>query len=60
MNYGHLEGMVNLLTWSKAAETIEEILGMELVPDVFRDNFSLPRLNTLEVVDPRRHEWLSE
>ena len=40
--------MVNLVT-CKAAETIEEIVGIKLDPDVFRNNFSLPRLNTLEV-----------
>ena len=45
---GHLEGMVNLLT-CKASETIEEILGMQLVSDTFRNNFSLPRLNILNV-----------
>ena len=44
----HLKGMINLVT-GKAAETMEEILGMELPSGVFRDNFSLPRLNTLEV-----------
>ena len=44
----YLRGMVNLLT-CKASETIEEILGIKLVSDVFRNNFSLPRLNTLGV-----------
>ena len=47
-NNEYLEGMVNLLT-CQAAETIEEILRIKLVSDVFRNNFSLPCLNTLDV-----------
>ena len=45
---GYVGGMVNLLT-CKAAETIEEILGIHLVSDILENNFSLPRLNTLDV-----------
>ena len=55
----YLEGMINLVT-CKAAETMEEIVGIKLPSDVFRNNFSLPRLNTLKVGILRRHEWLSE